>query len=445
MRIVIATPPERLIDGKFCMLFPSRCDWVGEAPSGTKYYPYELGYLSSLLKRDLPGADVKLIDGNLAGMGYFALTAAIAEREPDVLITEAGHLTYPTMTHILQTLRKITPGMRFILTGPYATAFPAQCAADGWEPVSGEYEYKVLAKLRGEAEPQGYIDLDSLPFPEDDDVSRLSYHEEACIEDGTVQGYATRGCPLSCSYCVVPLYYGGHGRSHKSHRTRAVGSVCAEVEELAYRHKGFRGVFWNDEAHNANPAWLAQLSQALINRGLNIYHYDAMCGYWGWNEALVKQISQAGYKQIRLGVETLNGGVGKRIGKVVFPAKLVQVLEWLKEYGISVHLTAMVGLPGSTFQTDLQTLEALLGMKADGLWATCQHSPATPNPGTAFYNQAKQNGWLATEDFSQFHWRNVVLNYPDYSRNEIEKARKAYYWLRADVRRDDDDSLLLVS
>ena len=446
MRIVIATPPERLLDGRYCMLFPSRCDWVGEQPSGSKYYPYELAYLSSLLKREMPGHNITLVDKSSGKQGPFSLIYAISELNPDVLITECAHLTYPTMTYVLKTLRTLHPQMQAILTGPYGTSFPATSMADGWEVVAGEYEYKVLAKLTRTNAPKGYIDLDSLPLPEDSDIRRIDYHEEACIEQGTIQAYATRGCPISCATCTVPIYYGGHGLSHKSHRCRSVDSVCDEVEQLAYRYgEKFHGVFWNGEAHNANPAWLSQLAQGFINRGLNAYHYDAMCGYWGWNEALVKQIAEAGYKQLRVGIETLNEGVGKALGKRVIPGKLVQLLEWLKEYGVQVHGTVMIGLPGSTYDTDMQTLETLLGMKADGLMATCQHSPATPNPGTPFYYQAKREGWLTTDDFSQYHWRNIVLNYPAYPTEQIERARQNYYLLRENVKRGDNGSLLLVS
>ena len=54
MQIVIATPPAILDNGKHVMLFPSRCDWVGEFKPGSSYYPYELAYLPALASHAEP-------------------------------------------------------------------------------------------------------------------------------------------------------------------------------------------------------------------------------------------------------------------------------------------------------------------------------------------------------------------------------------------------------
>lgn len=437
MKIVIATPPGILDNGKHVMLFPSRCDWVGEFAPGTQYYPYELAYLSALLKRETDH-EVVMLDGCVNQTDPDTYTQQIAELSPDLLITECGHLTYPTMTRIMQ---EVNPPQR-IITGPYASRFPLQASDDGWQVIEGEYEAQIYNLLTGNEIPER-VDLDWLPLPEDEDLNRLDYFDEACIDRGVIQAYATRGCPMACDFCIAPIYYGGHKFSRSSHRVRQPDLICDEIEHLANKYgDGFTGVFWNDETHNGNKRWLAEFAGTLIERNLNGYHYDAMCGYWGWSEELVALIARAGYKQLRIGFETLDEMVSSGIGKRVVPGKLRQLLVWLRHYGIRAHGTVMIGLPGSTRVTDMRTLELLLDMKADGLWNTCQHSPATPNPGTPFYWQAKREGWLTTDKLEDYHWRNVVLSYPDYSREQIEEVRQAYYLLRANVRREND--LLLV-
>ena len=434
MQIIIATPPGILDNGKHVMLFPSRCDWVGEFPPGTSYYPYELAYLSSLLKRETDH-DVTMLDGCVTHTSAADYTRQIAEFAPDILITECGHLTYPTMTRIMQYVK---PG-RAILTGPFGMAFSELAQADGWEVVTGEYETKILGTITGWGYPV-YPDLDWLPLPENDDIDRMDYYEEACIDRGVIQAYTSRGCPLACPFCVVPMY------SNRHHRTRSPELICDEIETLVDQYGDrFTGLFINDEYHNADRGWLKQVAQTLIDRGLNRYHYDAMCSSFGWNEETIKIMAQAGYRQIRVGIETLDEQAGKGIHKRVIPARLRQLLEWCKEYGIRVHGTAIVGLPESSRDADMRTLETLLEMKADGLWHSCQHSPATPNPGTQFYNTAKANGWLTTDNLEDYHWRNVVVSYPHYSREQIEEVRQMYYLLRSEVRRGDNGDLLLVS
>jgi radical SAM superfamily enzyme YgiQ (UPF0313 family) len=255
-----------------------------------------------------------------------------------------------------------------------------------------------------------------------------------------VQVYPTRGCPLSCTFCVAPLYYGGHGRSHKSHRTRDIDNVCDELEHLATKYAPrFSGAFFNEEAHNANPEWLAAFCKRLINRGLNRYHYDAMCGYWNLTDDMIALMARAGYCMIRLGIESLSEGVGKAVGKRVFPDKFLRVLEWCQGLGVAVHGTCMVGAPGSTADDDLYTLATLWEWKHQGLLADWQYGIATPQPGTPFFEQAKREGLLTTEDYTLYDWHHAVVDWPDYPAREVERVKLVYDAHWSPMKKGDDN------
>src|SRR6266567_2481178 len=69
----------------------------------------------------------------------------------------------------------------------------------------------------------------------------------------------------------------------------------------------------------------------------------------------------------------------------------------------------------------LKTIEFSKKLDTDSV----QFSIATPFPGTPFYEQAKQNGWLATDDWTQYDGANyAVLDYPDLSKGEIEDLHR---------------------
>jgi radical SAM superfamily enzyme YgiQ (UPF0313 family) len=421
MNIVIANGPGKLDNGSNVVLFPSRWDSNVGAKRLFCFYPYELGLLSTLLKREMPDAHIELVDGNLYGWGGDRYAAEIAKRRPDVLITECSALTYPTMTRVMQAVK---PG-RAILCGPLGGYDAARAYADGWtDVVVGEYEAKVLALLQGKPEPTGYIDLDWLPWPEDSDVPRIAYQEINHYAPGIVQLYASRGCPLACTFCVVPTYYGGHGNSHRSHRVRSVEDVCDEIEYLARKYTGFGGCYFNEEAHNANVGWLTTFAETLIRRGLNRYHYDAMCGYWSFTPELVKLLAAAGYKQIRFGVESTAEQVGHSIKKTMHLGKLEAFMGWLKAAGIYAYGTFQIGAPGSTEETDRQTLADLVRWRRDGLMQKWQVSTSTPQPGTPFHQQAKREGWLTTEDISRYDGYQPVLSYPHYTADRIAAVRQ---------------------
>lgn len=423
MNIVVANGPGKLDDGREVILFPSRWDSAVPGRKPFAFYPYELGILSALLKRELPDARTTFVDGNLEGWDGDTYAARLAALQPDVLITECSALTYPTMTRVMRQVG----AARTILCGPMATYAPDQAHADGWtDCVPGEYEAKVLARLQKQPDPTGYIDLDWLPWAEDGDVSRCDprYHEiNHRAPRGMVQLYATRGCPLACTFCVVPTYYGGHGHSHKSHRCRNVEDVCDEIESLAAKHPTFTGCYFNEEAHNANADWLVSFCEALIRRGLNRYQYDAMCGAWTLTAELVELMARAGYRQVRFGVESTSEQVGRRIRKTIHRELIDNVLRWLKANQVDAYITLQVGAPGSSEATDRQTIADAKAWIRQGLVQKWQLSTSTPQPGTPFWEQAKRNGWLMTEDINQLDGFCPAIGYPDYPRERIWQVR----------------------
>lgn len=422
MKVVIANGPGVLDNGKEVILFPSRWDSAVPGRAPFQFYPYELGYLSTLLKRELHGATVKMLDGNLKRWNAARYASEISAHNPDVLIVEASALTYPTMTRIMRAVR----AQRNILCGPLGGYDAQRALADGWtDVVTGEYEHKVLALLNGQPQPPGYVDLDWLPWPEDEDVPRIAYQEINCYAPGTVQLYPTRGCPLACTFCVVPTYYGGHGKSHRSHRARDAENVCDEIEYLATKYAGrFGGCYFNEEAHNANVDWLTTFAEALIRRGLNRYQFDAMCGSWTFTEDIVALLARAGYRQIRFGVESTSEVVGRQIKKALHLERIEELLRWLKKYNVGAYGTFQIGAPGSTEETDKATLNDLRRWVQAGLMQKWQVSTSTPQPGTPFFAQAQREGWLLTDDINRYDGWQPVLSYPEYPAERIAAVRQ---------------------
>lgn len=439
MNIVIANGPRTLDNGKEVILFPSRWDSGVPGVAPFQFYPYELAVLSTLLKRELKGHTVKMLDGNLEGWDGDTYIQRIADLKPDVLICELSALTYPTMTRVMRAIKTRFPYLAItsILCGPMA----AMERDEGWgayeqrwdKAVTGEYELKVLELLGGTVPPEarteaGLINLDWLPWPEDEDVDRTRYREinhyiDYDSDDAIIQMYPTRGCPLSCSFCVVPLYYGGHGKTSRSHRCRDVGDVCDEIEYLAAKYPNFRGIYANEEAHNANVEWITAFCHELIKRGLNKYQIDAMTGAWTYTRELVKLMSEAGYKQIRFGVESTSEQVGKAIKKTVHRNVIENLLGWCKEFGIKTYITIQIGAMGSTEQSDLATIEDVREWLRRGMIQKCQISTSCPQPGTPFYHLVKTNGWLLTEDIEYFDGYRAIVDFPDYPAARIQAVR----------------------
>lgn len=437
MNIVIANGPRKLDNGQEVILFPSRWDSGVPGTAPFQFYPYELAYLSALLKRELPQHNVTMLDGNLEGWDGDTYIERIAALKPDVLICECSALTYPTMTRVMMGIRDEMVVCQSILCGPMAHERD-HVFDDGWtDTCSGEYELQILELLGGtiplEARTEaGLINLDWLPWPEDEDVDRTRYREinhyiDYNTDAAIVQMYLTRGCPLACGFCTVPNYYGGHGKSHRSHRGRDVEDCCNEILYLKDRYGDrVRGFFFNDEAHNANVDWLVELCEAFIKHGMKDKHnlsFDAMCGYWPMTEELVKLMAAAGYNQIRFGIESTSVVVGKKIGKAMHLDKLERFMGWLKKYGVHGYATVQVGAAGSTEETDRQTVDDLKRWIRAGSISKWQISTSTPQPNTPFFHECEKNGWLTTTDFSLYDGYRAVVSFPNYPAERIQHVR----------------------
>jgi radical SAM superfamily enzyme YgiQ (UPF0313 family) len=99
-------------------------------------------------------------------------------------------------------------------------------------------------------------------------------------------------------------------------------------------------------------------------------------------------------------------------------------MEACKRLKITTHGTFIVGLPGETRQTLEQTIQYAIELDPD----TIQVAIATPYPGTEFYRQAAENGWiLSTGLVSDSGVQQVALQYRDLSNQEIFDAVEEFY------------------
>ncbi len=438
--VIICNSIGKLDNGKKLILFPSR--WTAGVKSPSRpfaFYPYELAYLSSLLKRELDFSEfeIKMLDPNLLGLDKKETIAYINSYTPDYLIMEPSAIDSKEVFEIFSSVKKNNSTIN-IVGGAFAYAEPLECSKFADFVVPGEYELVVLEIIKSgsintsEISLQGLypnnskklVDPNDLPWPEDNDISRLDYTEPGC-DYRMIQLYASRGCNLACTFCVVPSYY---GQIKQNWRMRDPKDVVAEIQYLVKKYDGyFNGIFFNEEAHNSSMDWVAELCEEIIKNQLNFLKYDAMCVYYNFNDELFKLMKKAGYHQIRFGIESFGESTGKVIHKKVNYDKLKTMLEKAKKYGFVTYGTSIVGAQDSSFEDDLLTHNRLCYLRDDlKLLDKWQVSIATPQPGTPFYNWAKANNYLINYDLNSYDGRQAVCSYNNYSSNEIEHIFKIY-------------------
>lgn len=438
--------------GYYIIHSPSRwTEGVKLLSSWFAYYPWELAYTSSLLKQKT-SHKVKLLDPCLKRWDKYHTLNKILQEEPDWLIIESSTRVIEENLWVAREVKKRLKFTKVVFVGAHASAYPERLLKQGADYVCiGEYEYTIVELVEGKDPNEilglypnprrPLLDFARLPWPEDEDVKRIDYGipGEPSSEYVEIQAYASRGCWGNCNFCVARhLYY-----CKPNWRRREVEDIIDEIKYLKSKYPQMQGIFFDEETHNGNKAFIKELTNAIRRGGLDKLKFEAMCDARLLDEEMLEMFKSAGYYKIRFGIETASAEVACEINKPIKLERLIQILRFAKRIGLKMYGTFMFGAKGSTFERDLKTIKFMEYLIREGLLSNVQISIATPLPGTPFYNWAKEKGYIKCEDPHLFDGGNFVLtDYPWYSKEEIEKikdlafAERDHLYLKRKVKAD---------
>ena len=412
-------------DGYHMVHVPSRWSLGVKNFTNCGYYPWELAYTSSLLKRET-NHHVKFMDGVLNGWDFETYFKHASAEKPDWLIMESSTRTIREDLRLASALKE-TFGTKLVFTGQHPMAHPEDVLKVADHVCIGEYEFTVLDLIQGKDKLTGVhpnargelIDINALPFPEDDDVSRIDYHEPNCRYK-QIQMYGSRGCPRRCNFCAAAtLYY-----DELNWRPRNVDNVVEEIRTLHEKYPEMEGVFFDEEVHNIKRSFNISLAKGIRSAGLDHLKYEAMCEYASLDEEALEEMRAAGYYKIRFGIETGSDKVAEKmtLGKKHDLNKLRTMVKFGKSLGMLFYGTISIGGLGSSREEDQKTVDLVYEMASQGWLDEIQVSINTPQPGTDFYNSCVDESLLSpSTDWEGFDGNGqVVVHYPHYPAEEIQ-------------------------
>ena len=430
MKIVIANSVGVDTNGYHMVHVPSRWSLGVKNHTNCSYYPWELAYTSSLLKRET-NHEIKFLDGVLNAWGFDTYIQRLREEKPNWLIMESSTRTIREDLRLAEAIKKEFK-TKVIMTGQHPMANPEEVLKVADFVCVGEYEFSVLDLVRGKdpknipgvyPNSRGELpDINLLPFPEDDDVRRIDYHEPNC-RFRQIQMYGSRGCPRRCNFCAAAtLYY-----DQLNWRPRNIDSIIQEIKELKDKYPEMEGIFFDEETHNIQKNFNIQLSQEIKRSGLDYLKYEAMCEYISLDEEALVEMKSAGYYKIRFGIETGSDHVAEQmtLGKKHSLEKLRSILNFGKNIGMLFYGTISVGGLGSSPEEDQKTVDLVYELASNGLMQEIQVSINTPQPGTDFYNSCVEKNLIKTQVTNDKFDGNghVVVEYPNYCAEEIQKKQ----------------------
>ncbi len=223
-------------------------------------------------------------------------------------------------------------------------------------------------------------ELETLPLPDPS-----LWNAPTGTEDEIWIPYQTRrGCPMRCSYCSTPALEGTTIRKHPVNEV--VNGIARHVEA------GFNHFYFVDNTFNLPQKYAKDLCTALGSAGLGIRWRCIL--YPGFvDEEMVRKMAEAGCVEVSLGFESGCPAILRKFNKKYDVDQVRAASEILRDYGISRIGFLLLGGPGETRESVLESLAFADSLKLDMLKLTMG---IRIYPGTALERVAREEG-LITE------------------------------------------------
>lgn len=426
----------------------------GVIKSGTMYYPYWLAHAAALVEQE--GHEIHLLDAPADGRTRDEVVAEILRFEADLVVSETST---PSHRYDLGTLEEIRrrcgdalPKLKLCMVGTHATS-EWEKVLDGTPAVDfvavGEYDHTVLELANAldasretesqRAEVQGLAqiaalalrdengqairgparlpleDMDSLPWIAPI-YKRFLNVDHYCFTIAThpmVMLIGGRGCPAKCFYCVYPQVMHGH-----KYRVRSPEHLVGEMKWIQENMPEVREIVFEDDTFTGDRKWAREVARLVKENGVRLPWFANI--RTNTDHETLKALHESGLRECATGFESGDDLLLLNMRKGQNVEKQLQFMESCRDLGILVHGCFMVGFPGETQETMEKTLDLAIRLDPD----SAQFYPVMPYPGTGAYQWAKDNGYLATEDFEEWltaeGGHRCVLNLPDLTPQDLE-------------------------
>lgn len=366
-----------------------------DPPGHNKGLNTGLGYLSAVLKEE---HEVLVLDLNNIEIGTCGdpnphipmaelrerVAGAVRAFEPDLFGVSVKTFTADVAKQIFREARAARPKLKTIAGGPHisldgfnflqengidfgiegegeysmAEICRALTARDGVEKIEGIFYWRD-GHLLHNAGRDRIRDLDALPFPYFRNFSSVMEHS------GILEEYpllTSRGCPFKCTYCSMPRIMGRKWRSHSPERV---------IEELKHAKETYHSTSFAvvDDNFTLNLGRVENICDLLISEGINL-PWNSQNGIRAdrIREGLAARMKRSGCRYVWIGIESAEEKVFGAINKGEKLADIQTGIRRLKKAGIRVGGFFITGLPYSTRDADLKSVEFVKENEIDAWW-----------------------------------------------------------------------------
>lgn len=361
-----------------------------------------LAYLIAVCKKE-GYKDIKAFDQGIEKDNN-KLFSLISSYKPDLIGISAFSFCYKYAKELIDEIKDKYPGLLIIAGGPHVSATKEHILKTSKADfaMKSESELSFIQFLKELEQPkqdfsrinnliwrkggalienktEDYIkDLDNMPFP---DYAAFEIERYPCYRQHLMPLITSRGCPYGCNYCSIRLSMG------RNFRARSPENVVNEMRHL-YDKYGVNHFEINDDCFAFDLKRAEKICDLIIDKGLNI-RYELYNGIRAdnVNEELLAKMKKSGCIFISYGSESGNQGIVNRIGKNLDLSKVVKAVDLTNKAGISNSVNFIIGHPGETYETAMETLKFARSLKTNFV----NVYNLIPYPGTELFDWITKN------------------------------------------------------
>ncbi|MFX0203538.1 MAG: B12-binding domain-containing radical SAM protein [Candidatus Hodarchaeota archaeon] len=436
MKILLVNPPRY---SGLPVIREDRCEIINRYMVNP---PYSLIQIASVIREK--SQEVQVIDANCENLSYSEVQKKIKENKPHIVVFRFTPKTINADMETAKITKSLYPNALTIGICWTLKRFAEKIIIDNKDLdvyLSGEYgTYEkiflnlieamnkrlpldtvkgIVFRRDGNAVSTGPCTTDypyEVPIPAYDLLPPLSKYyispKHSRHSPFTIM-YTSMGCPYSCIFCVM---------RQTKWRKRSVESIRKEITYLKNEH-GLKCVFFMDELFTMDRQRTVDLCKAFIENKIDLTWYTSTRINMV-DEDLLEIMRRAGCRSISFGIESGSQKILDYAKKDVKVEQAMEAVKMVKDAGIGVHLSFIIGLPGENWKTFKKTLDFV----KKTLPSMAQFNVAVPYPGTPLYDLARSKGWIDEDlDYTQLQHQASIMRTEEMTTEEIEEARKKAY------------------
>jgi anaerobic magnesium-protoporphyrin IX monomethyl ester cyclase len=427
MKISISYPPLESEKGTALLSQNRQFQWFNHP---TYIYPMVPASTATLLQEN--GYDVFWDDGIAEEISYKEWFERIKKEAPDMIIIESKTPVIKRHWKIVNELKDALVNSIVVLIGDHVTGMPEEslenCKID-YVVTGGNYDFSLLELANFIAKKDEYTelpfgiytknkeeiikgkktylvrDLNLLPTV-DRDLTKWKMYSEKNGNFKYLPGTYTmagRDCWWGkCTFCSWTTLHPGDNFKTVT-PTRLLDEIGVLIEKY-----GVKEIF-DDSGCFPHGTWLKEFCNGMIERGYNkkvVMGCNMRVG--ALNQEEWNLMSKANFRFILIGLESMNQSTLDRLDKGVKIKDIEPTMKMAQKAGLDPHITTMVGYPWETKVEATETINFAKRLFVEGSIDSLQATIVVPYPGTPMFKEAKENGWLLTEDWDRYDMRESV-------------------------------------